>query len=359
MSHALSRSSLFSICMILALQVNSQPSGFQLETLTNDVPNARQMAVADDGTIFVGSRGAGTVYAVKRQETGVEVIVVDSGLTMPTGVAVFDGDLYVSEIHQILRYANILSTFEMNPVPEVVADDLPRARAHGWKYLSFGPDNHLYFNVGAPCNICESEDPRFASIMRMDPLTGISSVYAHGVRNSVGIDWHPVSHLMWFSDNGRDWLGDDIPAEEINVVSIPGQHFGYPYLHASNLLDPVFGRDAKVADYEPPVVEIQAHSAAIGVTFYDKNQFPEEFHNALFIAEHGSWNRSKKVGARVSVVTNTTGDAQPTYAPFVDRWLVDDEYQGRPADVEVTHEGALLISDDLRGAIYEVTYSKN
>ena len=231
---------------------------------------------------------------------------------------------------------------------------MPDESHHGWKYLSVGPDGFLYVPVGAPCNICESEDPRFASILRMDPATGEATVYAAGVRNSVGMDWHPDTGELWFSDNGRDWLGDDEPAEEINRVTEAGAHYGYPYVHAGDILDPEFGAGREPADYVTPEIKIQAHSAALGVAFYTGAQFPASYRNALFIAEHGSWNRSSKVGYRVSVVR--FGEAGPVYEPFLDLWLKDEKVTGRPNDVLVSRDGSLLISDDKAGAIYRVTY---
>ena len=210
------------------------------------------------------------------------------------------------------------------------------------------------FPVGAPCNICESEDPRFASILRMDPETGETTVFAAGVRNSVGMDWHPDTGELWFSDNGRDWLGDDEPAEEINRVTSAGAHYGYPYVHAGDILDPKFGDGHDPADYVPPEIKIQAHSAALGLAFYTGSQFPDSYRNALFIAEHGSWNRSSKVGYRVSVVR--FGDSGPVYEPFLDLWLKDEKVSGRPNDVLVSKDGSLLISDDKVGAIYRVSY---
>lgn len=335
---------------------------FELTTYTSEVPSARQMAQTESGMLFVGSRGGnGNLYAVvpPSSENGVpEVVTFESELSMPTGLALHDGSLYVAAHYQILRYPNIEDTFRDNPEPEVIADDLPKARAHGWKYLSVGPDGFLYFNVGAPCNICLSDDERFASIIRMDPESGESEVYAHGIRNTVGIEWHPESGLMWFTDNGRDWWGDDRPPEEVNVVTKPGEHFGYPFLHGDNLSDPEFGdQKSEDVEYTKPVVNIQAHSAALGLKFYTGDSFPEIYKNALFIAEHGSWNRASKVGYRVSVVRFDTG--KPVYYPFVDIWLRGQRANARPNDVLVANDGSLLISDDFRGAIYRVSFKSD
>ena len=331
------------------------PPGFAFSTYTDDVPNARQMALGDDGVLYVGTRRAGVVYAVIPTEGEPRVVTIARDLTMPSGLALADGDLYVGALNEIWRFPDIASTRESDPTPELITDELPTERHHGWKYLGFGPDGNLYVPVGAPCNICLSEDQRFASILRMDPRTGETEVVAHGVRNSVGFDWHPQSGEMWFSDNGRDMLGDDVPAEEINRVSNDGDHFGYPFIHADGIADPKFGDGKDAADYVAPEVEIQAHSAALGLAFYTAERFPPQYKNALFVAEHGSWNRSSKVGYRVSVVRFE--DGEPRYEPFLDHWLVGQQASGRPNDVIVTPEGDLLISDDQAGAIYRVRYT--
>ena len=328
---------------------------FRLSVLTENVPGARQIAETESGLLLVGSLRPGKLYAVIPDPEGeAEVVTFASGLTIPSGLALIGGDLYVGALDRVLRYRAIETTFRDNPQPEIVTDGLPDKRHHGWKYLSVGPDGFLYVPVGAPCNICESDDPRFASILRMDPMTGITTVYAAGVRNSVGMAWHPDTGELWFSDNGRDMLGDDVPAEEINRVTRAGDHYGYPYIHAGDISDPQFGKGRKPADYVPPEVRIQAHSAALGLDFYTGTQFPETYRNALFIAEHGSWNRSSKVGYRVSVVRFS--QAGPVYEPFLDLWLKDDKVSGRPNDVLVSRDGSLLISDDKAGAIYRVTY---
>ena len=328
---------------------------FRLSVLTDDVPGARQMAETDSGLLLVGSLHPGKLYAVIPASKGeAEVVVFASGLTVPSGLVLLGEDLYVGALDRVLRYRAIESTFRDDPQPEIVTDSLPDKRHHGWKYLSVGPDGFLYVPVGAPCNVCESDDPRFASILRMDPESGETTIYAAGVRNSVGMAWHPDTGELWFSDNGRDLLGDDVPAEEINRVVSPGAHYGYPYVHAGDIPDPKFGKGRDPADYVPPEVRIQAHSAALGLTFYTGDQFPEPYRNALFIAEHGSWNRSSKVGYRVSVVR--FGAAGPMYEPFLDLWLKDDEVSGRPNDVLVSRDGSLLISDDKSDSIYRVTY---
>ncbi len=335
------------------------PPGFDIHLVSKEVDNARQMALAADGTLYVGSlrEGRGRVYALPDALGGPppEVIVLAEGLTMPSGVAASDGDLYVAALNRVLRFAGIGRRLEPNAAYEVVTDRLPRETHHGWKYIKFGPDGLLYVPVGAPCNICESDDPRFASLMRMDPATGETEIVAHGIRNTVGFAWHPGTGQLWFSDNGGDWMGDDIPPEEFNVITGPGQHFGFPFVHATDILDPRHGSGRDPSDYTPPALEIQAHSAALGVDFYAGSQFPVRYRNALFVAEHGSWNRSSKVGYQVGVIVFE--DGEPRYEPFVTGWLEGQRNWGRPNDVLVAPDGSLLISDDQFGAIYRVTYS--
>jgi len=356
--------------------------GFTLEVVTDDVPLARQIAEAPDGTLFVGSLRSPnlcihvneSVRAIVPNDDGdAEVITVDTGLRCPSGVALRGDDLYVAALNKVLRYPDILDTFRNNPDPEVVADNLPGATHHGWKYLAFGPDGYLYVPVGAPCDVCERrDDRRFSTILRMDPDTGATTVYAHGVRNSVGMAWHPVTNELWFSDNGRDRLGDDLPADEINRVPTPGGHYGFPFFHQDHrpgepidYRDPGFGGGKNAADYLGSEHLIQAHSAALGITFYNGDQFPSHYCGAMFIAEHGSWNRyaAGKAGYRVSVLRFAHSDSPAgvgaAYERFIE-WQVQHTHQphrGRPNDVVVARDGSLLIADDYRGRIYRVRYT--
>ena len=351
------------------------PPGFTIEVLTSAVPNARQMALSEGGVLYVGSRRAGNVYAITGWQAPVHagergdqakprVRTIASGLTMPSGLAHHDGNLYVGSLNKILRFDNIDDHLDLPGEAVLVTDSLPDEKHHGWKYLGFGPDNALYVPVGAPCNICKSSDPRFASILRMNPDTGATTLYAEGVRNTVGMAWHPQNKTLYFTDNGRDNLGEDVPHEEVNRVTTPGSHYGYPYIHAGDIADPEFGKGKKSVDFEAPLLKIQAHSAALGITFYGSENyvtpnatgvFPANYKNALFIAEHGSWNRKEKVGYRVSVMFET--DNGPQYAPFITGWLNGQANWGRPNDVLVTPNGSLLISDDQTGSIYRVTYA--
>ena len=258
-----------SLCAIVSADLLQLPDGFKLTVLTNNVPNARQMAESPSGILYVGTRDARKVYAVIAAGDGSapQVIVVDEGLIMPSGLALLNGDLYVGALNRILRYDDIENNFHKNPKPSVITDRLPDKRHHGWKYLSIGPDGYLYVPVGAPCNICFSDDERFASILRMDPSNGTTTVFAHGVRNSVGMSWHPITKQLWFSDNGGDMLGDDLPPEEINQVNQSGDHFGYPFIHAGAMKDPRLGHEYNASDFTSPEIKIQAHSAPLGLVF--------------------------------------------------------------------------------------------
>jgi glucose/arabinose dehydrogenase len=336
----------------LPLASLSLPPGFEVELFAR-VPNARQMALGKN-TLFVGSMRAGKVYAIPLTGARKPVVIAD-GLNMPVGVAFRDGDLYVSAVSRILRLRDIEARLNKPPRPEVVSSAYPTDTHHGWKFIAFGPDGKLYVPVGAPCNICEPDPDRYANITALDVTSGKVEVVARGVRNSVGFDWQPQSGELWFTDNGRDLMGDDVPPDELNRLSKPGQHFGYPYCHGGTIADPEFGQTRRCAEFVPPVQNLGAHVASLGMRFYTGKQFPERYRNAVFIAEHGSWNRSSKVGYRVSVVRLQDNRAV-SYEPFVTGWLQGESAWGRPADVLVMPDGSLLVSDDHAGAIYRVTY---
>jgi glucose/arabinose dehydrogenase len=266
------------------------PAGFRIAVYAHPVPNARQMALGGRGTLFVGSRSAGRVYAVRDEDgdfTADRVTVIAEGLAMPSGIAFKDGDLYVAEIHRVLRFEGIEARLHA-PAFSVVTDALPRDRHHGWKFIAFGPDGKLYVPVGAPCNVCEPPQPIYAALTRMNPDGSGHEIFAAGIRNTVGFDWQPGTGTLWFTDNGRDHLGDDIPPDELNAAVRPGQHFGFPACHGRSVLDPVFGRPGACDASTPPAVELGPHVAALGMRFYAGSQFPDAYHGRIFIAEHGS-----------------------------------------------------------------------
>lgn len=338
--------------MSLPLSSLSLPPGFQIEVFAR-VPNARQMTLGKT-MLFVGSMREGKVYAIPLKSPHKPVVIAD-GMKMPVGVAYRDGDLYVSAVSRIVRLRNIEARVNRPPRPEIVTDAYPGETHHGWKFIAFGPDGKLYVPVGAPCNICEPDPDRYATITRLDVTSGRIEVVARGVRNSVGFDWQPQSGELWFTDNGRDWLGDDAPPDELNRVSLTGQHFGYPYCHGGTIADPELGRSRRCDGFVPPVRNLGAHVASLGMRFYNGTAFPERYRQAVFIAEHGSWNRSSKTGYQVSVV-RLQGQRAVSYEPFVSGWMKNESAWGRPADVLVMPDGSLLVSDDLAGAIYRISY---
>ena len=334
------------------------PEGFSVSFYSDRVPNARSLAMGPGGTLFVGTRSGGTVYALTDSDGdnfAETVRVVDDGLNSPNGVAFRDGSLYVAEISRILRYDGIESRLSSPPDPAVVNDSLPTDGHHGWKFIRFGPDGKLYVPVGAPCNVCERADRRYASVLRMNPDGSNVEVFARGVRNTVGFDWHPETGVLWFTDNGRDHMGDDVPPDELNRAPAPGLHFGFPYCHGTDVGDPRFGSSRSCGEFVPPALELPAHVAALGMRFYAGSMFPASWKNSIFVAEHGSWNRSSPVGYRVTRVSVSAGRAV-SYETFADGWLGDDgSAWGRPVDVLVAPDGALLVSDDRRGAVYRIS----
>ncbi len=343
----------------LMLKSIELPPGFKIDLYAEDVPEARSMALSPSGVLFVGTRKSGRVYAVLDQDgdrRADRVVTIAEGLTMPNGVALWDGDLYVAEISRVLRYRRIEANLEKPPAPEVVFDRYPQERSHGWKFIRFGPDGRLYVPVGAPCNICQSDDPVFATITRINRDGSEMEIVAGGVRNTVGFDWHPETGKLWFTDNGRDWLGDDQPPDELNYAPEPGMHFGYPNCHGVAIVDPEFGSPGDCARTTPPAINLGPHVAALGMRFYTGRMFPTTYQGQIFIAEHGSWNRSSKIGYRVTLV-RLQGDRAVSYEPFAQGWLIGDISWGRPVDVELMEDGSLLVSDDQNGAIYRISYS--
>ncbi|CAG9174037.1 sorbosone dehydrogenase family protein [Cupriavidus respiraculi] len=342
----------------IALEQLKLPPGFRIELVTDKVPDARGMTISPGGTLFVGSRAAGAVYAVT-EPLGKQPKVhkVATGLSQPVGVAFRDGALYASSMSRIVRIDDVEARLENPPKPVVVSDRFPTETPHGWKFIAFGPDGYLYVPVGAPCNICQRDENRYANLMKMKPDGSDLQVVAKGVRNTVGFDWHPATRELWFTDNGRDWMGDDQPDDELNRAPRAGLHFGYPYCHAGSVVDPEFGKGRGCNGFEPPVAKLGAHVAALGMRFYTGKQFPAEFRNNVFIAEHGSWNRSERVGYRVKRVVLDDAGKAVRQEVFAQGWLGSGGPWGRPADVEVAPDGSLLVSDDLAGAVYRIRYA--
>lgn len=335
------------------------PKGFVIEVFAEDVTNARAMCWGDEGTLFVGTRDEGVVHALRDKDgdgRADERFVVARGLKMPVGVTFRNGDLYVSAVDRIMKLPGIEAHLADPPEPVVVTDRFPSETHHGWKFIAFGPDGDLYVPVGAPCNICLSEDSLFATITRLKPDGGDLRIVAHGVRNSVGFDWHPITNELWFTDNGRDWLGDDSPDCELNRSSKDGEHFGYPFCHAGTIPDPEFGEGRACEEFVPPSAKLGPHVAPLGCRFYTGTSFPKRYHNALFIAEHGSWNRSEPIGYRV-VVAFPQEDGTATTEVFAEGWLQGGRKSGRPVDVLGAPDGSLLVSDDAADRIYRITYT--
>jgi len=339
------------------------PAGFKVEVWADGIPEARSLALGDKGTVFVSNRLAKNVYAVVDKAGSREVKTLLKGLNAPNGIVFAKGTLYVAERHRITRYDGVEGSLDNAPEAKVVIDDLdPQNQpGHFWKFLALGPDGKLYYNVGAPGNIVM---PAYfqGAISRVDPKTGIKEEYVQGVRNSVGFDWHPQTKQLWFTEHGRDWLGDDSPSDELNVAKAKGQHFGYPYCHQGDTLDPEFGKGRDCKAYTPPVLKLGAHVAPLGMRFYTGKMFPAEYRNNIFIARHGSWNRSTKQGYDIyRVVLNENGKVIKS-EPFLTGFLTDEKADppmwGRPVDVLQMKDGSLLFSDDYNGILYRISYAK-
>jgi glucose/arabinose dehydrogenase len=318
------------------------------------------MALTPDGTLFVGTRQTGNLYAIRDTNGDYqadEVMTLANGMNSPNGVAFKDGSLYVAEIDRILRYDNIEASLPDLPEPVVINDDYPTDGHHGWKFIRFGPDGRLYIPVGAPCNICEIEDTPYGKITSIAADGSDYQVYADGVRNSVGFDWNPETGVMWFTDNGRDNLGDNVPPDELNRAPEAGLNFGYPYCHAGTIIDPDFGEGRSCDEFTPPAQPLGPHVASLGLRFYTGDMFPEEYKNQIFIAEHGSWNRTEPIGYQVSLVRHHGEGNVTSYEPFAEGWLQSNgESLGRPVDIQQMPDGSILVSDDTANAIYRIWY---
>jgi glucose/arabinose dehydrogenase len=337
------------------------PEGFGIDVYAEGIKNARSLCYAPSGTLFVSTRSEGKVYALRDTDGDMradKVYILLEGGNMPNGVAWKDGDLYVAEVNRILRFRDIDKKLENPGTPEVVYDKYPTEKHHGWKYIAFGPDGKLYVPVGAPCNICESENPVYNTITRLnDDGSGFEIVHS-GIRNTVGFTWHPATGALWFTDNGRDMMGDDIPDCELNYAPKEEMHFGYPYCHAGDVPDPEFGSKRPCSDFTPPVLKLGPHTAPLGLEFYTGSNFPAAYKNGLLIARHGSWNRSRKIGYDVYFAQVKEDMSIGEHRPFITGWLntSNDDVWGRPVDIEMLPDGSVLISDDYADAIYRVFY---
>ncbi len=344
----------------LPLELIKLPNGFSISVFA-EVEDARSMALTPNGTLFVGNRSEDKVYAVKDTDGDFKADkkwVIASGLNMPNGVAFKDGDLFVAEVNQIHKFTGIESKLAAPGKSKIIYDRFPTEKHHGWKYIAFGPDGKLYVPVGAPCNICESKDPVFASITRMNSDGSGLEVYANGVRNTVGFTWHPETKNIWFTDNGRDMMGDDTPPCELNTAIKVGQHFGYPYCHGGTIKDPEFGNKKACSEFVQPAQNLGAHVAPLGLKFCTASMFPAEYKNQIILAEHGSWNRSKKSGYKLSLVKVDKSNAATSYTTFASGWLDETTQKvwGRPVDILLLPDGSMLVSDDYAGVIYRISY---
>src|SRR3954468_23963827 len=333
------------------------PPGFNIEVYASGMANARSLAQGDKGTVFVGSRLVGNVYAISDKDGKRSVKVLQSGLYRPNGVAFKDGTLYIAELSKVSKIDNVEDNLENPPKPTMIYDNLPKDEAHGWKFIAIGPDNKLYVPVGQPGNNVLHDDAH-GQIRRINLDGSGAEVIARGVRNTVGFDWNPENKQLYFTDNGRDWMSEDVPEDELNRITKVGEHFGAPYCLQGNIVDPEFGWGKSCADYTAPVGFLGPDSAALGMRFYTGNMFPKAYKNAMIVARHGSWNRSKKVGGDLVLVKLNKDGSMKSMEPFITGFLEDNKYIGRPVDVMQMKDGSLLVSDDWNGAVYRVTYGK-
>jgi len=333
------------------------PPGFNIEVYAAGMANARSLAQGDKGTVFVGSRLVGNVYAISDKDGKRSVKVLQSGLYRPNGVAFKDGTLYIAELSKVSKIEKVEDNLENPPKPTMIYDNLPKDEAHGWKFIAIGPDNKLYVPVGQPGNNVLHDDAH-GQIRRMNLDGSGAEVIARGVRNTVGFDWNPENKQLYFTDNGRDWMSEDVPQDELNRVTKVGEHFGAPYCLQGNIVDPEFGWGKSCDDYTAPVGLMGPHTAALGMRFYTGNMFPKAYKNAIIVARHGSWNRSNKAGGDVVVVKLNKDGTVKSMEPLITGFLEDNKYVGRPVDVMQMKDGSLLVSDDWNGAVYRVTYGK-
>jgi glucose/arabinose dehydrogenase len=334
------------------------PAGFNIEVYAAGLANARSLAVGDKGTVFVGSRLIDKVYAIVNKDGKREVKVLASGLYRPNGVAFHNGTLYIAELSKISKIDNVEDVLDNPPKPTVIYDNLPKDEAHGWKFIAIGPDNKLYVEVGQPGNDVLHDDAH-GQIRRLNLDGTGAEVVAYGVRHSVGFDWHPETKQMYFTDNGRDWMSEDVPEDELNRVTKVGEDFGAPYCYQGNIPDSEFGWGHSCSEFTPPVGLMGPHAAALGFRFYTGNMFPKAYKNAIILARHGSWNRSKKFGGDVVVVKLDKDGKVKSIEPLITGFLDNNSYVGRPVDVLQLKDGSILVSDDWNGAVYRVSYGKS
>jgi glucose/arabinose dehydrogenase len=333
------------------------PPGFNIEVYSSGIANARSLRISDKGTVFVGTRFGNKVTAVVKKDGKTENKVIAEGLYRPNGLAFHKGTLYIAELSQISKIENVDANLDKVNKPTVIYSDLPKDEAHGWKFIAIGPDEKLYIPVGQPGNnVLHDKDHGQIRRINLDG-TGRENV-ALGVRNSVGFDWNPVNKQLYFSDNGRDWASEDVPEDELNRVTKIGEDFGAPYCYQGNFVDPEFGWGRSCSEFTKPIALTGPHSAGLGLRFYKGSQFPAKYKNAIFLARHGSWNRTKKFGGDVIVYFLNKDGSVKSSEVFMSGFLVDNKYIGRPVDMEIMADGSMLLSDDWNGAIYRISYGK-
>ena len=340
------------------------PPGFQVELWAHGMPGARMMARAENGTVFVGTRTIGRVYAVIDKGGQRTSRIIAEKMVQPNGVLVHKGSLYVAAINKVLRYDNIEANLEKIPTPVDLTDafKLPPDVHHNWKFLALGPDNKLYIPVGAPCNLCEINPEVHGNIRRYNLDGSGMEIVARGVRNSVGFDFHPKTGELWFTDNGRDWGGEEGFEEELNRVPKDriGANYGFPYCHANGQPDPDLVKPNACNGVQLPVVTLGAHAAALGMRFYTGKMFPAEYQEAILVARHGSWNKTERNGYDVMMVKATPDGKNAKVTPFMTGFMdkAQNSFWGRPTDVMLMPDGSVLVSDENMGAIYRVSYKR-
>ena len=333
------------------------PPGFNIEVYASGIANTRSLRVGDKGTVFVGTRFGNKVTAIVKKDGKTEIKTIAEGLYRPNGLAYHNGTLYIAELSQISKIENVEANLDKVNKPTVIYTDLPKDEAHGWKFIGIGPDNKLYVPVGQPGNNVLNS-PAHAQIRRIGLDGKGAEVVALGVRNTVGFDWNPVNKQLYFSDNGRDWASEDVPEDELNRITKVGEHFGSPFCYQGNFVDPEHGWGRKCSEFTAPIALTGPHSAGLGLRFYTGSMFPAKYKNAIFLARHGSWNRTNKFGGDIIVYHLNKDGTVKSSEVFISGFLVDNKYIGRPVDVEFMKDGSMLISDDWNGAIYRITYGK-